>query len=113
MSVGIEYAHQQGEGHMARYLVTYEWAWEYTDSFGDIQEIEHSETLADLGSPRTVDACTPAMVLVRHEGNPDEGIMESTYAYVTTCALPSHFGDDEHKVPKRFSAELTRVCARQ
>lgn len=85
--------------------VSYEWAIEHTDIFGDIQDIDFSDELSwfkhsDLGPGL-------ALVLVRNEGNDEDGLTGRTWAYVNDGQLHPEF-EDGHQVPKRFHVELQR-----
>jgi hypothetical protein len=99
---------------MARNEVYYEWAVEYTDDYGDIQDIEHADKLAELGDMTPHDGLIqfnvkPVLTLIRHIGNEGDGELDRTYAYPIQSRLPAEFQDGKN-IPKRFREELARFC---
>jgi hypothetical protein len=99
---------------MARNEVYYEWAVEHTDPDGDIIDIEHGDTLVELGNMQAQDAIAghdtkPVLTLIRHIGNQDDGELDRTYAYPIQSRLPAEFEDGKN-IPKRFREELAKFC---
>ena len=86
--------------------VHYEWCWEYSDEHGDIEDLNHGDTLKDLGAAWEDNLYKAELTLIRNVGNDIEGLLDRTYAYPQNGKLPEFFEDGE-KVPKRFQKELT------
>jgi hypothetical protein len=63
--------------------ITFEWAVEYTDEFGDIHDSDFSEgSVHDIWPPRrSVEGCFPVLCSVRYKGNNEHGEVERGYAY--------------------------------
>lgn len=103
---------------MARDRVSYEWCIESQDADGDIQSVNHADTLAE---PRRVrDEEAPdwhkvEIALSRTEGNDDDGINWRGYAYLTDNGIEPVFSSyhaesggaqDGPNVPQRFLKEI-------
>ena len=90
--------------------VQYEWDLELMSSDGmDIVEHDFSPTLKKLMTNRVrADGCYYVLVLFRQTGNPDDGILDEQWAYLTDDGdLPECFGEAwGYKVPVRFHKEL-------
>lgn len=97
-----------------RNKVFYEWKWEYSDKYGDIQDMEHADTLANI--PEEMSAagwdidddhwCVKVeLCLVRTEGNEWEGLLDQTYAYPVKGELPEEF-EDGTRVPMKKHKEF-------
>jgi len=82
--------------------VDYEWTIEDTDSYGDILGTDEMSVVEAISRSRTesyIENCKPVLVLVRMEGNQDEGLLDRQYAYLKSGELPKEF-DDGALVPK-------------
>jgi len=84
--------------------VDYEWTIEDTDSYGDIHETQQMSVVEAIKRSRTESYvedfnCKPVLVLVRMEGNQDEGLLDRQYAYLKSGELPKEF-DGGALVPK-------------
>lgn len=104
-----------GDRKLIRNKVTYEWVWEYSDSHGDIYDLEHGDTLVNLGQSRLQhyegefndhgDPIVHAeLALIRFVGNDVDGLIEKDYAYVEKNKLPEFI--DDYKIPQKFHKEL-------
>jgi hypothetical protein len=89
-----------------RNSISYEWDYETVDEFGDILDHNHADKLSQF----TDQDKTDSLVLVRDEGNENEGVVNRSWAYVKEGKLPEYFKDaagcEVSKVPKRFHLEL-------
>jgi len=82
--------------------VHYEWTIEDTDAYGDIHETQSMDVVEAVIRSRTesyTDNCKPVLVLVRQEGNEDEGNVDRQWAYLQSGELPKEF-DGGALVPK-------------
>jgi len=83
--------------------VHYEWTIEDTDKHGDIHETQPMgsviEAITRSRAESYVENCTPVLVLVRQEGNQDEGLQDRQWAYLESGELPIEF-DGGAVVPK-------------
>ena len=82
--------------------VHYEWTIEDTDAYGDIHETAELSVTEAISRSRTgsyVKKCKPVLVLVRQEGNQDEGLLDRQWAYPLDEKLPDRF-DGGALVPK-------------
>ena len=90
--------------------VFYEWDIETCDG-EDIIDHNHDDVCPGIPSD-------PAekLVLVRDVTDPNEGVIDRQWAYVTDGVLPDHFLDagdrPQSKVPRRFQKELMSAIAR-
>jgi hypothetical protein len=90
--------------------VQYEWDLELMSSDGvDIVEHDFSPTLKKLMTKRfRDDGCYCVLVLVRQTGNPDDGILDEQWAYLTEDGdLPDTF-DHGAAIPVRYRREFER-----
>ena len=85
-----------------RNKVTYEWAVEYVNSDGDIENVDHADKREKLVIRET--SLRTDIALVRITGNDEEGEFGRGYAYVVDGKLESHF-DSGDKVPARYMRE--------
>ena len=83
--------------------VHYEWCWEYSDEHGDIEDLNHGDTLNDLGAAED-NLYKAELTLIRNVGNDIEGLLDR-HGLPSNGKLPEFFEDGE-KVPKRFQKEL-------
>jgi len=88
--------------------IFYEWAIEWSDEYGDIFDIDHSDKVVPIISDRNGEGAD--LCLIRGQGNEYEGMKYFSYAYVKGDVLPEEF-DCGSKVPKRFHEELRRALA--
>lgn len=98
-------------GCQMRNELTYEWVVEYCDENGDIQDLNHSEILKDLGvGSREHPQGWVQVALTRIVGNEDYGMLDRRYAYIDpdTGKLPAEF-DTGHKVPNRFHEQVVSM----
>ena len=82
--------------------VDYEWTIEDTDRYGDIHETQAmclGEAITRSGAKSYIDNCKPVLVLIRQEGNENEGNVDRQWAYLTDRGLPAEF-DGGALVPK-------------
>lgn len=88
--------------------IQYEWVIETVDEFGDIQDVNHSDTFP--GFPRQgLD-----IGLVRDVID-ETGVIDRAWAYINQGSLPTHFNDGRnitHAVPKRYLEEVQRASAK-
>jgi hypothetical protein len=84
--------------------IVYEWCIEDRDEFGDVEDLNFADNLADLNTE------TGDIVLVRSEGNDAEGVTDRYWAYVKDGKLPDVFeiaGElTQIKIPNRFHKEV-------
>lgn len=100
---------------MSRNKIHYEWAIEFIDRDGDIEDSNFQDKLKKLKPPRKVpdaDGYTEDLVLIRDVWNEWHGSVDRQYAYVKNGILPEKF-DYGAKVPKRFHAEYKRWIKKQ
>ena len=104
--------------------ICYEWAIEYVDEYGDIQDI-HFEDVGGLsillrsvefGERRCDDYdWLPRLVVVYNLGNEHEGLVERHYCYLVDGELDTHFretcGTPMRKVPQRLKTEFIKAVA--
>ena len=92
-------------------VMSYEWTWEVTDSYGDIIDQGFWTTLTECRRDAPPEA---DIALMWRDGNNDDGELERAYAYCQPgpeghgLTLPDFFDNGWHKVPKRFHAEVRR-----
>lgn len=93
-----------------RNKVHYEWDVETMDEHGDVLDHFHCDTAEKaLDELDEATAQEPRqLVLVRDEGNEEDGITNRTWAYVKDGQLPIYF-QDENFVPVRFHKELQKA----
>jgi hypothetical protein len=88
--------------------IDYQWDIETTDADGDIIDHHHADALNTLPFP----GLHESLVLVRDEGNEQEGLVSRSWAYVYGGALPEFFTESDGrriaKVPGRFHRELKK-----
>ena len=91
--------------------VNYEWCIEGIDKYGDIQDVNHSDTLSfyveghfDLAD----DEVKKDLGLIRDIWTDYDDLADRVYAYVDGGTLPEYFEESGFKVPKRFHQELMR-----
>lgn len=104
-------------------MTTYEWDFEFWDydENGDTIDINHNhwdtlpkDTFANLGP---CEGGEVKLVLVRDVGNPDDGLLDRTWAYLRDDGtLPEFFANANghatgHKVPQRFHKELAKLAS--
>lgn len=93
--------------------IRYEWAIEQVDAYGDVVDVNHYETLAqlrrDLDDEETGGAIAQ-VVLVRDVVDESFGVLDRQWAYPETdggeIALPNFF-DGGAKVPARFHRQTS------
>lgn len=95
-----------------RVQVDYEWDCEQLDKHGDI--VDHNFATSYAEALASCDGESSKVLLVRTEGNDDDGVTERSWAYVENGRLPERFGDSwgrptGAKVPKRFHVEVARA----
>jgi hypothetical protein len=101
--------------------ISYEWAIECQDSFGDIQSVNFSDSYSDakrIQAEEQADWHKVEIAVVRTEGNQLEGIKERYYSYVLeTGLLEPQFSsyhtedggaNDGPNVPQRFHKEVLK-----
>jgi len=102
-----------------RNQIIYEWDWELFDTESDdILDHVHFDKMSDYPSnPYShEDGKSARLVLVRDEGNEDDGVVDRMWAYVENGKLPEEFayaGAGEMRpngvrVPKKFHKQLER-----
>ena len=96
-----------------RNTVQYEWLYEHTDIHGDIHDHDHANTYAELMRvSRTIEGLKGNVVLVRNEGNENEGLTHKSWAYLKDGKLPACFSDafncelPNMKVPQKFIKQV-------
>tara|TARA_B100000530_G_C15690537_1_gene381881 strand:- start:347 stop:640 length:294 start_codon:yes stop_codon:yes gene_type:complete len=92
--------------------VHYEWCWEYSDEHGDIEDLNHGDTLKDLGAAWEDNLYKAELTLIRQYGNDADGMLEQGYAYPKERQLPEFFSCGA-RVPKRFQKELDEFKGEQ
>lgn len=100
---------------MSQNKICYEWAIEWVDRIGDIQDSNFQDKLKNLKPPLKVpdaNGYTEDLVLRRDVWNEWEGSVDRQYAYIENDILPETF-DYGAKVPKRFHAEYNRWIKKQ
>ena len=94
--------------------VDYEWTIEDTDSYGDIHGTDEMSVARAISRSRTesyTENCKPVLVLVRMEGNQDEGLLDRQYAYIKSGELPKEF-DGGALVPKYILNQYLNALAK-
>ena len=88
--------------------IDYEWDVETlsTDGYEDILEHDHTENLKEYIGLFPLPN-NQRLVLIRDQGNEDQGLLDRQWAYVKDGKLPIEF-DGGSKVPKRFHKELEK-----
>ena len=96
-------------------LVIYEWLIEQVDEHGDIQDVDHRDTAAEMFAAMRRNEPDPGMHyefgLVRdqyHHDDPGELVLRQ-WAYVEGGVLPAEM-DEGAKVPKRLADEFARAA---
>jgi len=85
-------------------MVSFEWVIEGVDEFGDIQDVNHTDSLKKaLEVAEIVKTEWPRVEigLVRDRGDEIDGLQDRQWAYLTDGVLPTKF-DGGAQVPKRF-----------
>lgn len=90
-----------------RMQVIYEWCIETSDD-GDIVDNDFRDKLTEFTSPLEANQ---ELVLVRNEGNFDQGLKDRLWAYVKNGKLPEYFYNSleqptGYKVPLKYHSEL-------
>jgi len=100
----------------AKNQIYYEWCVEsVVRETGDIEDLNFVGTFACARSePQTDDRYDYEIVLVRNEGNEDEGVTGRLWAYVEDGVLPEFFANASGnatnvKVPKKFHKETKKT----
>ena len=94
--------------------VDYEWTIEDTDSYGDIHGTDEMSVASAISRSRTesyIENRKPVLVLVRMEGNQDEGLLDRQYAYIKSGELPKEF-DGGALVPKYILNQYLNALAK-
>lgn len=95
--------------------IKYEWDIEEIDEHGDIIDHNHADRLGDLDLTELKDA-NKRLVLIRDEGNQNDGLQERYWAYPINGVLPEYFsdamGEVQIKVPKYLCEEYSIVTIR-
>lgn len=89
-----------------RTLITYEWSREIEDENGEIIDSTFEDNLFDLPTDGN-------LVLIRNEGNENEGVTARYWAYINNNILPEYFtnsygNNTGYKVPNKFINELQK-----
>jgi hypothetical protein len=91
-----------------RKRTAYEWDLEEFDSYGDVVNHHHSDSLLEIGAP-DFNRSRYALVLVRDSGSEADGLQDRQWAYTEPhngqLILPLEF-DGGAKIPVRFNREL-------
>lgn len=93
-------------------MVTYEWSLETIED-GDIIDSDFSDSLVWNAEELKGNE----LVLVRNEGNENEGVTDRFWAYVKNSKLPEFFQDGggqtiKIKVPQKFHKELQKYYSK-
>ena len=90
------------EKDMANFKTTYEWAIEYRDEHGDVEELDHFEKTVEALTVFKKEAGPADLVLVRDTWDiVQENLETRQWAYFENGRLPVNF-DGGAKVPERF-----------
>ena len=92
--------------------IFYEWAIETIDASGDIEDVDHRDTFAEVLQVikgGATDGCSyrVALTRLRYCNNDRDQLIERSYAYLDDGKLPAEFEDgDMCRVPARFHKEV-------
>lgn len=95
---------------MFKLKTAYEWAVEYSDENGDIEDIHHADKFSEIVGTlnnQTNEGRTGEYVLIRDTYTEADGLQERSWAYPSNKTLPSEF-DSGHKVPNRYAKQFNK-----
>lgn len=84
--------------------VSYEFACEYSDQYGDILDSDYSDKLGEVWPPRLLRSfkdCKATPCIIRYAGSEARGLVDRAYAYAGESEFCSG-----HKVPKNKFKQL-------